>query len=300
MSERIGIKPYIILIRPFTLIAPAVAMMCGMLMSLLYLGEPHRFLQGGPVILLSAVAMALAQMCGQVVNQAEDPVELDIMNGKSYRPVPRGLISQTQARKIGLAIGAVSLLLAFLIHRRLGIGIGVILFFAIFYSMEPVRAKRRPVLNVVWLGVSRGFLPLIIAWSVFDSPWQPVPLVLAGILFVWVAAFNITKDFPDMTGDRAFHIPTLPVLFGIERTKRLMQGMNVLALGILVAAVIAGVLRPSFLLAGILFLVSIPVIIKIDSQSRTFHSVENNTSWMFFYIGLGLLYVFFTLAMAVP
>lgn len=300
MPERIGLKPYIILMRPFTLFAPAVAMICGMVMALLHHSDAHRFIENGLVILLSAVSMSLAQMCGQIINQAEDPSELDVINGKTYRPIPMGIITPTQARWIGLGIGAISLVLAFIINRQLGIGIAVILFFAIFYSLEPIRAKRRSLLNIVWLGISRGFLPLIIAWSVFYTPWEPIPIILSAILFFWVAAFNITKDFPDITGDQAFNIPTLPVKRGIENTKRFMQVVNALALGILIIAVITGTLRPTYLIAIIIFIISIPMIRNIDKRGKPTKAVENTPGWRFFYIGLGLLYILFTIATAIP
>ena len=285
--------------RPFTLIAPMIAMICGMLMALLHHGEAHRFFESYWIISLAAVAMALAQMCGQVINQAEDPVELDIMNRKGYRPVPQGQISKLTARRIGYGAGAVAFILALLISRRFGLGMAVILFFAIFYSVEPVRGKRRKIINALWLGVSRGFLPLLIAWSIFYSPWHPVPLVLAVILFIWVSAFNITKDFPDLAGDSAYHIPTFPALFGVDRTKTFMQWMNGAALCGLITAIAIDILPPGFLLACPIFLFAAIVIHRINRKSPKRNPVENNSSWMFYYLGLGGLYILFTLAMVI-
>ena len=285
--------------RPFTLIAPMISMICGMLMALLHHGEVHRFFQSYWIISLATLAMALAQMCGQVINQAEDPVELDIMNRKGYRPVPQGQISKLTARCIGYGAGAVAFILALLISLGFGLGMAVILFFAIFYSVEPVRGKRRKIINTLWLGVSRGFLPLLIAWSIFYSPWHPVPLVLAVILFIWVSALNITKDFPDLAGDIAYHIPTFPALYGVDRTKTFMQWMNGAALCGLIIAMVFDILPPGFILACPIFLFAIIVIHRINRKSQEQIPVENNISWMYFYLGLGGLYILFTLAMVV-
>jgi len=299
MPFQMSIKPYLALTRPFTLIAPMIAMICGMLMSLLHRDEFHLFSENVTTIFFAAITMALAQMCGQVLNQAEDPVALDILNNKAYRPIPQGHISQKFARRIGLAIGTLALVAAFVIKLSLGIGIAIILFFAIFYSMEPIRGKRRKIINTFWLGISRGLLPLLIAWSVFNSPWEAVPLILGSVLFFWVSAFNITKDFSDMVGDRIFQVPTFPVVYGVKTTKLFMHWLNALAFIIVIVAILTGKLHPGFLITGIVFIIGVPIIQKLCLNSIKLKHIENNMGWMFFYLGLSLLYILFIIAMVI-
>jgi len=300
MSLSSKIKACIHLVRPFTLLAPMIATISGILMSMLYHSEPHRFFENGHVVVLAAIAMALAQMCGQVINQSEDPVELDILNNKSYRPIPQRKISLSSARKIGILAGILALASAFAVRLVFGFGIFIILFFAVFYSIEPIRAKKRKILGTLWLGASRGFLPLLMAWSIFYSPFETVPIALSLVLFFWVSGFQITKDFPDIKGDKQFGILTFPVVYGVEKSKKFMQAMNMLAFGTLALYLATHVLNRSFSLVLAFFPVGTLVIHGISEKPKKLKSVENSPEWMFFYFGLGLLYILFTIALAIP
>lgn len=288
---------YMTLMRPFTLLSPFIATICGVLMSVTVHGEMHRVSENLGVIICASITMALAQMCGQIINQSEDPVELDVINHKSYRPIPQGRITQSEARWMGLIAGMAAFILAFLINEGFGLGITIILFFAVFYSVEPIRVKRRKVVNTLWLGISRGFLPLPVAWSIFYSPFEVLPLVLGVVLFFWVSGFQITKDFPDMEGDRRFGIRTFPVVYGIKNTKKFMHAMNGLAFALLGMLILTRTLHDSFSFALVFFPIGIFIIHRTNKRSKKTKVMENGLEWMFFYIGLGLLYICFTVAL---
>ena len=294
------LKPYFILIRPFTLLAPFVATLCSILMSTIFHGQIHLFYTNWALVLMAGMSMALAQMCGQVINQAEDPVEMDIINGKTYRPIPQNDITQVEARRIGVIAGVTACIISFAIDLSFGMGIAILIFFAAVYSIEPIRIKRRKIINVVWLGVSRGFLPVLVAWSVFYTPWESFPIALSLILFFWVTGFQITKDFPDIPGDRQYSVMTFPVAFGFENTKKFMHLMNGLAFVVLIISLIIGILPLPFLIVMLLFPAGVRVIRGIQKNTRRGKAVENSPEWMFFYLGLASLYVLFTIALVIP
>jgi len=295
----VKLKSYITLVRPFTLLAPFVATLCSIVMSMIVHGEIHRLYHHWGVVLAAAMAMALSQMCGQIINQAEDPVELDILNGKSHRPIPQNKVTKSRARQLGYTAGIVALASAFIIDLSFGIGITLLLFFAIFYSVEPLRIKKRKIVNALWLGLSRGLLPILASWSLLYSPFEILPIVLSLVLFFWVTGFQITKDFPDIPGDRQFGILTIPVVYGIDHAKRFMHWMNGLAFGTLLMALITRILPVSFVIALVLFPVSVFVIHGIHGNPEKHRAVENTPEWMFFYIGLAFHYVLFTIALVI-
>ena len=295
----VKLKSYITLIRPFTLLAPFVATLCSIVMSMIVHGEVHSLNHNWDIVLAAAITMALAQMCGQIINQAEDPVELDILNGKSHRPIPQNKITKSRARGLGYTAGIVALACACIIDLSFGIGITVLLIFAIFYSIEPIRIKKRKIVNTLWLGLSRGFLPLLVSWSLLYSPFENLPVILSLMLFFWVTGFQITKDFPDIQGDRQFAVLTFPVVYGIENTKKFMHWMNGLAFGTLIIALLTRILPVSFLIVLILFPVSAFVIHGIRGNPEKGRTVENTPEWMFFYIGLAFHYVLFTIALVI-
>lgn len=292
-----SIRAYVELVRPFTLLSPVVVAISGSFMSTLYHGQQNRFFESWEAIIRATMSLALVQMCGQALNQAEDPVELDILNNKSYRPLPQGKISPRQARISGLLTGFLALVLSLTVNLSFGLGISLLLFFAVFYSVEPLRVKRRRVIGTLWLGLSRGLMPLPVVWSVLYSPFETLPLILGLMLFFWVSGFQITKDFPDMKGDRVFDLPTFPVKYGVVRTKRFMHLMNVFAFLILAVCILTQILVPSFALAFLLFPVGMVVINRISEKPKAIKGIENSAEWAFFYIGLGIFYILFTLAM---
>jgi 4-hydroxybenzoate polyprenyltransferase len=276
-----------------------IATFCGIMMSLIAHHNADLFTEKWPVIIIASITMSLAQMFGQIINQAADPVDLDILNNKSYRPIPRKIISQSTARNMGMIIGIVTLISAFLISKPFGFGISLLLFFALFYSIEPIRAKKRNLLGIGWLGFSRGFLPLPVAWSVFYSPFERLPILLGTVLFFWLSGFQITKDLPDIQGDRQFGIKTFPVVYGIEKSKRFMQWMNGLAFGILLIYLLLDIIPISFIIVFAVFPFGFLVIKRIKNKPTLYSGTENSPEWRFFYIGLAVLYILFTFAMVI-
>jgi 1,4-dihydroxy-2-naphthoate octaprenyltransferase len=87
------------------------------------------------------------------------------------------------------------------------------------------------------------------------TPWSLVPGALVGVLIGLVLFVN---EFPDEEADRAAGKRTLVVLLGRERASRVYFA----ALGAAyVAAAVSMVLVPEMRLAGILFVVTIPLAI---------------------------------------
>lgn len=204
---------YFELLRPGTAIPPIFAVVLGAFIAVFSLGLHNYSVQA---IILASISMASAQIFGQVSNQLTDPRELDLINGKR-RPLVKGEISPNQAGVITVATLLLSFFTATLVNVRFLIVMLAILFFVFIYNFEPVRLKKRFLLNNLVLGISRGFLPFLASWLVVGSPTQETYIYSVG-LFLWVFIWQTTKDIPDVMGDRTFDINTIPVKIGVEKT----------------------------------------------------------------------------------
>lgn len=82
------------------------------------------------------------------------------------------------------------------------------------YSMPPLRAKGRPVLDAAFniLYVAPG----IAAFATLSGGRPPLPVLAAALL--WCMAMHAYSAVPDITADRAAHVRTVATLFGRERT----------------------------------------------------------------------------------
>jgi geranylgeranylglycerol-phosphate geranylgeranyltransferase len=275
------IAAYIQLIRVFTLLAPVVV---GFFGSLICLGDMFwsRWLE----VVYVTFTLMLCQAVGQVVNQACG-VDEDRIN-KPYRPIPSGKITVEEAYGLAFLLTMISLWRGFTISLTFGLWTAVILFFAVFYNLKPFQARKYVWVNLLWMSVSRGLLPLIVIWSAFRSPFELKPWLLGSIAFLWVFAFQTTKDIPDVEGDRRFGIRTLPVVYGVEKTKSFIRWASILPFVPLILYVQSGLLPLTYLL-----LVNLAVVreIGIWGFDRKMGVTENTLGWVAFYLGLSLIFV---------
>ena len=219
----------------------------------------------------------LAQAVGQIINQYAD-VEIDKIV-KSYRPIPSGAISKEEALGIGWLLAIISIARAFTVTEFFGLVTTILIFFAVFYSLSPFSPRRiHPVLNILWMAVSRGLIPVFAVWSIYGT-WQGA-LPYALLAFAWVLGFQSTKDVEDVAGDLKFGVKTIFSSYGYAGLRVLMVACSLAY--ILIAAVFN---KPLMLLLA-------PVagfaIASVKNKSRF---TENTLGWTLFYLGLGLLFV---------
>lgn len=263
---------YAQLSRPLTVFA---AWLSGMLMAVYVRLDPLH-------ALALSVMFASMQAAGQVVNQITD-VEIDRI-AKPYRPLPRGAVGTREAWALAVVYIAVAVVSGSIFG---GVGLlvaalGVLL--AIYYSLEPVRAKKRAWVNVVWQAVARGLYPPVALSLILYHDLDVFLVYFSLLAFMWVLAFQSTKDFPDMEADAKFGVRTLPVLYGPDGARRVMAGLGVLYSAALLAMVASGTIPPKFL--AVLPLVP-AILLTLNVEAPT----ENNVAWNLFYAGLGLHYL---------
>lgn len=280
------IRGYIALIRAFTCFG---AFMSGLLFSIFafrYYGQTVNWIQA----IGAGLALALLQGAGQALNQSlPEEIEIDKINGKTYRPTVRGIIKPREARNFsafliisGLAIAAMMSYLFLMLAC-------VISFFAVFYTYPPLRVKRFFILNNVHQGIARGFMPVISVWSIAGNLSSPVPYALGTVIAIWIVGAQSTKDFGDEEGDRRFNIRTLPVVLGFERALNFMSLVMCISLVLLTVFCSWGLLPVRLLLLGLLIIPSLLIVHGLRKGYKH-RLLENNLSWAVYYVSLMLWY----------
>ena len=266
------IKGYIALTRPFTLIAPIMAGVFGVLAPVHEITLYHI-----KTAVYVGVTLALLQAVGQIVNQVVD-AELD-SKAKPYRPIPRGIVTRDEAMGIAYLLSMIAIARAFTVSLTFGLLSLVFLFFAVFYSLPPLSPRRvNPLLNLFWVSFSRGFMPFIATLSVFGE-WN-IAFSYSGLALLWCLALQGTKDVNDALFDLEYGIKTVANTYGTTGLKRIASIM----LGIYLLLLIYS--------KQYLFLITFALgIVALFSIDKTYKLVENNLAWALFYIGLGLHYL---------
>jgi 4-hydroxybenzoate polyprenyltransferase len=256
------LKVYAALARPFTL---APALVVGLVLVLAVEGLSLASLARG---LFAGFALALAQGCGQIVNQIADR-DLDRIV-KPYRPIPQGLVSIDEALGLASLFSILAVACSLVVSTRFGLMICLLLFFAVFYSLPPFSPRRNPWLSLMWMAFSRGFLPIIAVMGLEGIPY-------ALFSFAWAFGWQGTKDIPDAEGDRKFGIKTIANTYGVEVLHALSL-VSTIACSII--AIVFG--RPLLLLV-------VPLAVYgLAFYTRPWRG-ENTVAWAVFYLGLGMV-----------
>jgi len=266
------ISAYIALIRPFTLVAPLVAGVIGVMTPL----EQISFSNIETAIYIG-ITLALAQATGQVLNQYAD-AELD-KQIKPYRPIPSGLVSREEALGLSWLLAIFAIGRAFTITVFFGLMVLVLLFFAVFYSLAPFSPRKLdPILNTAWMAVSRGSIPVYAVWSIYGD--MAIGLRYAVLALLWVMGFQASKDIGDVAGDLRFGIKTIPNTYG-------MRGL-ILTMGVCTAVYTS--VAAYFGLYLMLFILPLASVAMLTTNKKS-GLTENNISWTCFYLGLAAIYV---------
>jgi len=282
LGERIA--GFIQLMRPFTCIAALIA---GFSLSYFFgilAGTPPTFLYA----LLIGLVLGLLQAGAQAFQQSiYIETLIDIENGKDYRPTCRGVITLEEGKTFAFILFLTGVTLAFVLKPILGLFAFIITLFAVFYVAPPLRIKEKFILNNLWQGIARGFLPAIYVASAYGYGWLAIYFGIA--LMLWITGAQTTKDYGDEKGDSKYNVRTFPVVLGRRRTLYVMAFFMGSAFTLLNILILLNIFPLSFLLLNILILPSILILYGL-TRMIVLRQLENNLSWVGFYTTLALFY----------
>ncbi|EPS68534.1 hypothetical protein M569_06233, partial [Genlisea aurea] len=231
-------------------------------------------------LLLKAFSGLLALICGNGyivgINQIYD-VGIDKVN-KPYLPIAAGDLSEKSAWFLVSSLAAVGVMIVgwnfgpFITSLYcIGLLLGTI------YSVPPFRMKRFPVAAFLIIATVRGFLlnygvyyatraalGLTFRWS------SPVAFITTFVtLFALVIA--ITKDLPDVEGDRKFKISTLATKLGVRNIAFLGTGLLLMNY---VGSICIAIYMPQAFKAGLMIPAHAVLALGLCFQARILESAN--------------------------
>ncbi len=174
-----------------------------------------------------------------------------------------------------------------------GWGLGAI------YSVPPIRTKQNPVLAGLTIATVRGFLLNFgVYFAVKDAigapfGWSPKVSFIARFMTAFASVIAITKDLPDIDGDRAFNIETFATKIGVDKIAKgataclLLNYVHAIATGVLSKA---GTFNPIAMIGGHAALASILIarFRQLDSSSMRSIKTYYKHIWDLFYLEYAL------------
>ena len=172
-----------------------------------------------PVLGFTAVlCIALGAGAAGALNQWYE-ADLDAkMKRTANRPLPAGRMSRQTALHFGVGLAVFSVILMDLAANHLAAAVLAIsiLFYVLVYT---VWLKRRTAQNIV-IGGAAGAFPPLIGWAAVTGDVTTLPILLFAIIFLWTPPHFWALSLFVRTDYANAGIPMLPVVAGIESTRR--------------------------------------------------------------------------------
>ena len=172
-----------------------------------------------PVLGFTAVlCIALGAGAAGALNQWYE-ADLDAkMKRTANRPLPAGRMSRQTALHFGVGLAVFSVILMDLAANHLAAAVLAIsiLFYVLVYT---VWLKRRTAQNIV-IGGAAGAFPPLIGWAAVTGDVTTLPILLFAIIFLWTPPHFWALSLFVRTDYANAGVPMLPVVAGIESTRR--------------------------------------------------------------------------------
>jgi 4-hydroxybenzoate polyprenyltransferase len=274
------IKAYIDLIRPFTMVPPAVGVLAG---GLLAIGYYQRLSLKTPLglagfnflpLFFGAVLYSIFNGASNAYNQVFD-LEIDRIN-RPERPIPSNRISVREALTFTLIVYTLGLITAFFISFPFFLVTSCCLIITTLYSTPPFWLKKRFLVANITIALCQSWLFILAGWVIypFGNPFEPTFWFIGLVLFILLVGACGTKDL--ITGP-FFVFPFLLIPIGC-------------ALGILS--------NKAFILT-VLVVYGLYVSLNLKNLAKPRGSKENSRAWLHYYLmlmslELGFSFVYLT------
>jgi 4-hydroxybenzoate polyprenyltransferase len=251
-----------------------------------YVGNPSGITTHLGDIVLVCLTVASAHGASQAMNMAEDADMDRETPHKQNRPIPSGVITEEEARSVSWLCSGFALGASYVVSTDYGIIMSILVFFGIFYNLNPIRAKER-IISIPWQAVSRGLLSFPAVWAAYGDWQSPFAWMMGLIMFFYVMGFQNSADIIDREVDAKYGISTFVVEFGVKKTVQIAVvclGVMMLLIG---GGVLAGVLPTTML--SLLLIVPLCFWMLYIMWERPFtvsDTTGNHPAWLWFYAGM--------------
>nr|AKM76580.1 AT3G11945-like protein [Pelargonium myrrhifolium] len=225
-------------------------------------------------LVFKALSGLFALICGNGyivgINQIYD-IGIDKVN-KPYLPIAAGDLSVQSAWLLVVFFAVAGLTIVGLnfgpfITSLYSLG----LFLGTIYSVPPLRMKRFPVAAFLIIAMVRGFL---LNFGVYYATraalglafqWSTPVVFITTFVTVFALVIAITKDLPDVEGDRKFQISTLATKLGVRNIAYLGSGLLLLNY---VGSILAAIYMPQVFRRSLMIPVHTIMALSLIYQTR--------------------------------
>ena len=297
-----GIRAYIDLARPFTLVAPALGFISGALTAV---GAAPRERWSASLLVAPLVGSAMAALLNAGNNALNQIYDLDIDRvNKPRRPLPSGRLTIRQVWWFTNASYAVSLVLAWLVapagrHECFWLVL-IAVACTYIYSVPPLRTKRLGIWANVTIAIPRGMLLKVAGWSSVKTIVGVEPWYIGAIFGLFLLGATTTKDFADMEGDRRGGCRTLPIQYGVRRAAWMISPSFVVPFLMINLGAAVGILTGHAallqVLGGVMTAYGLYVLYLMLRRPEDLAVEENHVSWAHMYRMMFVAQIGFALA----
>ena len=145
--------------------------------------------------------------------------DLDVLMSRTcLRPIPTGKINRNQALIFGITLSIISVIALDYFTNRISAAILLltILFYVFVYT---IWLKRRTPQNIV-IGGAAGAFPPVIGWTIATGSLSIEPISFFLIIFFWTPSHFWALSIYKSKDYKKAKIPMLPIIYGIEKTKK--------------------------------------------------------------------------------
>ncbi len=201
---------YVFLLRPMILVPVWTFYLLGAWHGQTVSGTPTNFLS----LISGMIAFTLMLGAAYIVNQITDR-EADRANDKLFL-LSHGIITVKKAWIEAALLAASSIAIgAFLLPGRFLIILLISMILGILYSIEPVRLKKRPVLDIASNAIGSGIVNTLAGWTVSGASLEGSIVLLPYTLAV--ASVHMVTALADIDGDRGAGLLTSGVALGRQK-----------------------------------------------------------------------------------
>jgi protoheme IX farnesyltransferase len=210
LAQPVSIRDYIHLTKPGILRSNLIAAFAGF-----WVASQGDIQWGLFIYMLIGTTLVMASSC--VFNNFLDRDYDGLMERTSHRPLPSGRISATRVFIYASILGALGLLVLFLLTKPLAAWLGIVgmVVYVIIYTAW---LKRTSTLSTV-IGSFSGAMPPIIGYTAVTGSMDAGAWILFGFLFLWQCPHFWALGIRRMEEYRAAGFQILPVVKGVHRTK---------------------------------------------------------------------------------
>ena len=167
---------------------------------------------------LSLIAVALGAGAAGTLNMWYES-DLDaLMTRTCLRPIPTGQVTKNQALFFGVLLSVGSVTLLYFSSNLMSASL-LLLTICFYFFIYTVWLKRRTPQNIV-IGGAAGALPPVIGWTIATGSLSIEPLILFLIIFFWTPSHFWALSIYKSNDYKKAKIPMLPIIYGIEKTKK--------------------------------------------------------------------------------